>query len=86
MVDEIAKILSNIFPGVNVEKVKEVTPRPEEGKGMSYPFSRIGLMTRREKREAKKTPTQGKQDTHQGEESARETEGKEDKEHVDVIV
>ena len=46
MADEITRITGNIFKSAqvgNVEKVKEVTPRPEEGGNKSSPFNKVNL-------------------------------------------
>ncbi|MBI5327344.1 MAG: hypothetical protein HZB80_03485 [Deltaproteobacteria bacterium] len=52
MMDEIAKIMGNLVHAAQtgkVEKVKEVTPRPEEGKNMPSPFHEVALRTGQDK-------------------------------------
>jgi len=88
MVDEIAKIMGNLVQAAQtgkVEKVKEVTPRPEEGKNMPSPYHEVALRTRQDK---EKREVQTRKRTPSKKESRIKKESEEDEEKglIDVIV
>ncbi len=87
MTIDIARIIGNLLqvPQVGeVERVKEVTPRPEEGKTMSSQFGEVRLMEKR-----KKGGKQKEQKKHgEGSESEKENvnEGGDDTGHIDIVI
>ncbi|MBI5682868.1 MAG: hypothetical protein HZC45_06870 [Deltaproteobacteria bacterium] len=85
MVDEIAKIMGNLIQIAQtgkVDKVKEVTPRPEEGRNMPSPFSEIALSTHREKGKGQEK----KKNIRSSSNLKQIDEGGEDERKIDVVI
>lgn len=79
---QIAKVLSDRREVATVNNVKEITPRPEEGR--STPFARVRLDTKREQRKGTDSKKKGK---HEPEKKVIVSRDKDDKaEHIDIIV
>lgn len=90
MVDEIARVMGNIVQIAEtgkVDKVKEITPRPEEGRNMPSPFSEIILSAHKEKkgkRQEKKAVKSPTNETYKTNEE--DNEGSEGQSKIDVVV